>query len=218
MLVAFECICFENISKMVWFSRIILGVDQAFIWIEATVCAKILFPPTNFVCLLFSYCFKCLYIFYISDGSGRRYCLFKNIHFPSPISFASFLVIILINYYFLILATVQADTTICAQISFPPPISFASFKVIVLINYYFYIKNQYFNSTFKVLLNKIVYNSGAVNSGLKGYQKQKKVLLNNICGVVSVALFSLPVLVYPSGHKRQLLFVFIKIFIRGAYA
>ena len=130
MLVTFECNCFENIFKMVCFSRIILGVDQAFIWKEATVCAKNLFPPINFVCLFFSYCFKYLYIFYISDGSGRHYCLFKNIHFPAPISFASFLVIILINYYFLILATVQADTTICVQISFPPPISLPPLKLL----------------------------------------------------------------------------------------
>ena len=134
-----NCLIFEN-NTWCWPS----------IYLDRSYClCKNFISPTNFVCLLFSYCFKCLYIFYISDGSGRRYCLFKNIHFPSPISFASFLVIILINYYFLILATVQADTIICAQISFPPPISFASFKVVVLINYYFYIKNQYFNSTLK---------------------------------------------------------------------
>ena len=33
-----------------------------------------------------------------------------------PIFFASFLVIVLINSYFLILATVQADATVCAKI------------------------------------------------------------------------------------------------------
>ena len=70
-------------------SRKILGVDQAFIWTDATVYAKISLPP--------------------------------------QISFASLLVIVLINSYFLILATVQADATAYAkkfisshQIHFPP--------------------------------------------------------------------------------------------------
>ena len=102
------------------FSRIILGVDQAFIWTKATICVKISFPPTNFVCLLFSYYFKYLYIFCNSEGSGRRYCLCKNIYLPSPISVASFLIIILIHYYFLILGMVQADANVCSKFSFPP--------------------------------------------------------------------------------------------------
>ena len=94
--------------------------------------------------------------------------------------FASLLVIVLINSYFLILATVQADATVYAkkfisshQLHLPP------LKVLFYLIIIFYIKNKYFNSAFKLQLNKIVYNSYAVNSGSKGYQKQKKVLLNS---------------------------------------
>ena len=68
-------------------------------------------------------------------------------------------------------AFICTEATVCAKISFPPPISFASFKGFVLFNYYFYIKNKYFNSAFKLQLNKIVYNSGVVNNASKGYQK-----------------------------------------------
>ena len=80
---------------------------------------------------------------------------------------------------------------------FLPPITFASFKGFVLFNYYFYIKNKYFNSAFKLQLNKIVYKSGIVNNASMCYQKQKKVLLNSFYCVLYVSLCSLSELVYP---------------------
>ena len=112
--------------------------------------------------------------------------------------FASLLVIVLYNSYFLLLATVLADATVYAKKkNFLPPIIFASFKGFVLVNYYSYIKNHYFNSAFKLQLKKIVYNRGAVNSAFKGYQKQKKGLLNSFYCELFVALYSLSELVYP---------------------
>ena len=124
---------------------------------------KYLFPITNFFCLLISYCLNKFLFSYISDSSGRRYCLCKKFHFL-------------------------------------PPITFAYFKGFVVFNYYFYIKNKYFNSTFKLQLNKIIYNSGTVKCASKGYQKQNKVLLNRFYSVFFVSLCSLSELVYPFKH------------------
>ena len=65
-------------------------------------------------------------------------------------------------------------------------------------------------------IKKKIYISGTVNNAFQRYKKN--VLLNYFYGILSVALFSLSKLVYPFGQKRSLFFVFIRIFIRGAYA
>ena len=59
---------------------------------------------------------------------------------------------------------------------------------------------MYFNSAFKLQLNKIVYNSDVVNNASKGYQKQKKVLLNSFYCVLFVSRCSLSEMVY---HFKQ---------------
>ena len=97
-------------------SRIILGVDQAFIWTEVTVCAKISFPPPISFAFFLVFVLNIYILFILAIVQANAIVYAKNIHFPAPISFASFLVIVLINSYFLKLATVQADANVCAKI------------------------------------------------------------------------------------------------------
>ena len=136
---SFECICYVNILKMDWIRKNYLMLTKRLFGLMLLFVRKFhLMPPISFASFLFIVLNNYLF-FYISDGSGRHHCLWKNIHFPKQILFASLLVIVLINSNFLLLVTVQADATVYAKNSISshqlhlPPLKVLFYLIIIFI-------------------------------------------------------------------------------------